>query len=69
MSEYTKEEAYDLYDKITEMLEDKPMLMVLEVMANIMRNMCDSVTKNQKAAIVMTILDALGLQEEEGTLQ
>lgn len=69
MSEYTKEEAYDLYDKITEMLEDKPMLMVLEVMANIIRNMCDSVTKNQKAAIVMTILDALGLQEEEGTLQ
>lgn len=69
MNEYTKEEAYDLYDKITEMLEDKPMLMVLEVMANIMRNMCDSVTKNQKAAIVMTILDALGLQEEEGTLQ
>ena len=70
MSEYTKEEAYDAYDKITELLEGKPMLLVLEVLANIVRNTCDSVTKQQKAAVVMTMLDAMGLgNDEDETLQ
>lgn len=70
MSEYTKEEAYDTYDKITELLEGKPMLLVLEVLANIIRNTCDSVTPQQKAAVVMTILDAMGLgNDEDETLQ
>lgn len=70
MSEYTKEEAYDTYDKVTELLQGKPVLLVLEVLANIVRNTCDSVTPQQKAAVVMTMLDAMGIGGEEGeTLQ
>ena len=70
MSEYTKEEAYDTYDKITELLEGKPMLLVLEVLANIVRNTCDSISPKQKAAVVMTMLDAMGLgNDEDETLQ
>lgn len=70
MSEYTKEEAYDTYDKVTELLQGKPVLLVLEVLANIVRNTCDSVTPQQKAAVVMTMLDAMGIDGEEGeTLQ
>lgn len=69
MSEYTKEQAYELFDKITDLIEEKPLLMILEVVANILRNMCDGLKPNQKAAVVMTILDALGIQEEDGTLQ
>jgi len=70
MSEYTKEQAYELFDQIIDLLEGKPMMLVLEVLSNIVRNTCDNVTPQQKAAIVMTMLDAMGIEEEGGeTLQ
>lgn len=69
MSEYTKEEAYDLFDKITDLMEEKPMIMIVEVISNILRNMCDGLKPNQKAAVVMTMLDALGIKEEDETMQ
>ena len=70
MSNYTKEEAFALFEAILDQLEGKPMMMVLEVLSNIVRRTCDNVTPQQKAAIVMTMLDALGIEEEGGeTLQ
>ena len=72
MSEYTREEAFKLFEQVSDLFQGKPVSMILEVIINCVRGCATDATPEQQAIIMVTLLEGLGVDdnfEPENTLQ
>lgn len=72
MKPYTQEEAQELFDKLSDLFQNKPLQLVLEMVINTLRNCLAAANNEQRAIIMVTLLENLGIEEDldpETTIQ